>query len=140
VPEARLILAIAAAEDCQVYKIDTIQAFLYCIMGDNVMYTRAPFWWPEPILQGHCLQFLKSIYGTLQARVSISLFAACLWTTMMHITTSTKPTDKFLREYSKDFDINGGSLIKTFLGMEVDQDNKTIKIHLNHYVLTEYKD
>ncbi len=33
--------------------------------------------------------------------------------------------------------------MKTFLGMEVAQDNKTIKPHLDHYVhemLTEYKD
>ena len=33
--------------------------------------------------------------------------------------------------------------MKTFLGMEAEQDNKTIKLHLDHYVhemLAEYKD
>ena len=37
-PEARLILAIAAAEGCSVYKTDTSQAFLYGSMGDDVVY------------------------------------------------------------------------------------------------------
>ena len=64
---------------------------------------------------------------------------------MMHTTTSTKLKDEFLRKYSKDFNITGGGLMKTFLGimMEVKQDNKTIKLHLDHYVhkmLAEYKD
>ena len=62
---------------------------------------------------------------------------------MMHTTTSTKLKDEFLRKYSKDFNITGGGLMKTFLGMEVEQDNKTIKLHLDHYVqemLAEYKD
>ena len=66
-PEARLILAIAAAEGCLAYKTDTSQAFLYGSMGDDVVYIRDPDWWPEPIPVGHCLQLLKSIYGTRQA-------------------------------------------------------------------------
>ena len=59
-PEARLILAIAAAEGCSVYKTDTSQAFLYGSMGDDVVYIKAPDWWPEPIPEGYCLQLLKS--------------------------------------------------------------------------------
>ena len=64
--EAWLILAIAAAEGCLVYKTDTSQAFLYSSMGDDMVYIRALDWWPEPIpeLEGHCLQLLKSTYGT----------------------------------------------------------------------------
>ncbi len=50
-----------------VYKTDMSQAFLYCSMGDDVVYIEAPDWWPEPIPEGHYLQLLKSIYGTLQA-------------------------------------------------------------------------
>ncbi len=46
---------------------------------------------------------------------------------MIHTTTSNKLKDEFLRKYSKDFNITGGGLMKTFLGMEVKQDNKTIK-------------
>jgi hypothetical protein len=45
-------------------------------------------------------------------------------------------------KYSKDFEITGGSLMKTFLGMEVEQSGKTIKLHLDCYiqqVLAEYK-
>ena len=37
-PEAQLILAIATAEDCLVYKTDTRQACLYGSMGDDVVY------------------------------------------------------------------------------------------------------
>ncbi len=60
--EALLLLAIAAAEGCSVYKTD-----MYGSMGEDVVYIKAPDWWPEPIPKGHCLQLLKSIYGTLQA-------------------------------------------------------------------------
>jgi hypothetical protein len=65
--ESRLLLAIAAAEGCSVYKTDTSQAFLYGSMETDVVYIRALDWWPEPIPEGHCLQLLKSIYGTRQA-------------------------------------------------------------------------
>ncbi len=44
---------------------------------------------------------------------------------MMHTRTSTKLKDSFLRKYFKDFKIIGGSLMETFLGMEVKKDNKT---------------
>jgi hypothetical protein len=53
---------------------------------------------------------------------------------LMYTTTSTKLKDEFLRKYSKDFNITGGGLMKTFLGMEVEQDNTTIKLHLDHLV------
>jgi hypothetical protein len=43
-PEARLLLAIAAAEGCSVYKTDTSQAFLYSSMGDDVVYIEASDW------------------------------------------------------------------------------------------------
>ncbi len=46
-------------------------------------------------------------------------------------------------EVQKDFNITGGGLRKMFLGMKVEQDNKTIKLHLDHHVhemLTKYKD
>ncbi len=39
--EARLLLAIAAAEGCLVYKTDTSQAFLYGSMENDVVYIRA---------------------------------------------------------------------------------------------------
>ncbi len=36
--ESRLVLAIAAAEGCSVYKTDTSQAFLYGSMENDVVY------------------------------------------------------------------------------------------------------
>jgi hypothetical protein len=61
---------------------------------------------------------------------------------MMHVPTCDKLRDKFLTLYQKDFEITGGGLMETFLGMEVEQQSKVIKLHLNSYiheVLTEYK-
>ena len=49
--------------------------------------------------------------------------------------------DEFLALYKKDFEIAGGDKMETFLGMAVEQKNKSIKIHLDNYikdVLTEY--
>ncbi len=53
---------------------------------------------------------------------------------VMHTTTSTKLRDEFLRKYSNDFNITGRCFMNTFLGMEVEQDNKMIKLHLDNYV------
>ncbi len=40
---------------------------------------------------------------------------------MMHVPTSDNLRDEFLAPYQKDFEITGGGLIKTFLGIEVEQ-------------------
>jgi hypothetical protein len=61
---------------------------------------------------------------------------------MMHISSCDELKKEFMDKYSKDFEITGGGLIKTFLGMEVEQSGKTIKLHLDCYiqqVLAEYK-
>ncbi len=65
--EARLLLALAAAEGAKVIKTDTKRAYLYWDMGDDVVYIRPPDWWPEPIPEGHIFLVLKIIYGTRQA-------------------------------------------------------------------------
>jgi hypothetical protein len=65
--EARLLLAPAAANGDKIIKTDTKQAYLYCDMGDGVVYIRPPDWWPQPIPEGHVLLLLESIYGTLHA-------------------------------------------------------------------------
>ncbi len=62
--EARLLLALAAANGDKVIKTYTKQAYLYCDMGDDVVYIRPPDWWPEPVPEGHVLLLLKSMYGT----------------------------------------------------------------------------
>ena len=37
-------------------------------------------------------------------------------------------------KYSKDFDITGGTLMESFLGMEVEQWNGEIRLHLDKYI------
>jgi hypothetical protein len=61
---------------------------------------------------------------------------------MMHISSCDELKKEFMDKYSKDFEITGGDLMKTFLGMEVKQSGKTIKLHLDCYiqqVLAGYK-
>ena len=61
---------------------------------------------------------------------------------MMHISSSDELKKGFMEKYSKDFQITGGGLMKTFLGMEVEQRGKTTKLHLDCYiqqVLSGYK-
>ena len=65
--EAKLLLALAAANGAKVVKTDTKRASLYGDMGDDGAYIRQPDWWSEPIPEGHVLLLLKSIYGTRQA-------------------------------------------------------------------------
>ncbi len=137
----------------------------------DVVYIRASDWWPEPIPEGHCLQLLKSIYGTRQAarrwhkHISAWMEAnGCLAENsektifmkhegnhfiihgllvddMMHIATNNKLKNEFMEKYSRDFNITGGGLMKTFLGMKIEQSNRSIKLHLDHYIremLNEY--
>ena len=62
---------------------------------------------------------------------------------MMHIYTSDAMKDEFSALYKKDFEITGGGKMETFLGMAVEQKDKSIRIHLDNYikdVLTEYSD
>ena len=60
---------------------------------------------------------------------------------MMQIYTSDEMKDEFLALYKKDFEITGGCKMETFLGMAFEQKEKSVKIHLDNYimdVLTEY--
>ena len=61
---------------------------------------------------------------------------------MMHIPTCDKLKQEFMAKYSKDFDITGGGLMETFLGMQVEQSENEIRLHLDNYIretLDEYK-
>ncbi len=40
--EARLLLVLAAANGAKIVKTDTKQAYMYCDMGDDVVYIRPP--------------------------------------------------------------------------------------------------
>ncbi len=55
----------------------------------------------------------------------------------------TNSATSFLELYQKDFEITGGGLMETFLGMEVEQPGEVIKLHLDSYiqeVLKDYKE
>ncbi len=53
---------------------------------------------------------------------------------MMHIATNNKLKNEFMEKYSRDFNITGEGFIETFLGMEIEQSNRLIKHHVDHYV------
>ena len=65
--EARLLLALAAANGAKVVKTDTKQVYLYGDMGNYVVYIRPPDSVDRAGLEGHVFLLLKSIYGTRQA-------------------------------------------------------------------------
>ena len=61
----------------------------------------------------------------------------------MHVPTCDKLSAEFLELYQKDIEITGRGLMETFLGMEVEQPGKVIKLHLDSYiqeVLKDYKE
>ena len=140
---------------------------------DEEVYIRPPDWWPEPVPEGHVLLLLKSMYGTKQAarrwHIRISdwmeqngypavnsektifmkrqgsefIIHGLFVDDMMHVPTCDKLRDEFLELYQRDFEITGGGLMETFLGMEVEQPGKVIRMHLDTYiqtVLDEYKE
>ncbi len=45
---------------------------------------------------------------------------------MIYIATNNKLKNEFMEKYSRDFNITGGGLMKTFLGMEIEQSNRSI--------------
>ncbi len=53
---------------------------------------------------------------------------------MMHVPTCDKLLDEFPELCKKDFEITGGGLMATFLGMEVEQPGKVIRLHLDSYI------
>ncbi len=58
---------------------------------------------------------------------------------MMRIATNNKLKNEFMEKYSRDFNINGGGFMKMFLGMEIEQSNRSIKMHHVREMLNEYK-
>ena len=61
---------------------------------------------------------------------------------MQHTSTSQALMDEFMHAYSRDFEITGGEIMTTFLGLQVDHVNSEIHMHMDHYVetvLNEYK-
>jgi hypothetical protein len=59
------------------------------------------------------------------------------------IPTSQKLKDEFEALYTADFDVTGGGIMTTFLGLEVEQSDDGISLHLDTYIkelVEEYKD
>ena len=170
--EWRLLAAIAAANKTYMIKYDTTQAFLYGDVVED-LYTRAPDWWPELIPEGHCLKLKKNIYGTRQAARAWHLKLSTWieghqylpvnnektifmkWDGddfILHgifvddfasIPTSEKLKLEFEELYAADFDFTGGKVMDSFLGLEVEQSEDGIKLHLDTYVaelLEEYRE
>ncbi len=51
---------------------------------------------------------------------------------MRHVPICAEFRDGFMTKYKKYFDITGGGLMETFLGMEVKQIGSVIKLHLDN--------
>jgi hypothetical protein len=61
---------------------------------------------------------------------------------MMHVPTSDPLKHEFMGKYIRGFDITGGGLMETFLGMQVEQSQGKICLHRDTFireVLEEYK-
>ena len=157
-------MSIAAQNGLKVFKSDTKQAFLNGEKGEEQVYVSAHDWWPEPVLEGHALMLMKSMYGTRQAarqwHVLISTWTeqhgflsvnsektmfmkrkGKLWIMhglfvddMPHASTCEKLKIQFLQEYKRDFDITEEDILSTFLGMEVKQTKHSIKLHFDTYI------
>ena len=66
--EVRLMTEIAAGHWCNIYKTDTKQAFLYDdLENDEPIYIALPDCWLEPVPEGHVLQLLTAVSGTVRA-------------------------------------------------------------------------
>jgi hypothetical protein len=169
--EVRLLVAIAAQRGATMYKYDTSQAFLYGDV-DEELYARAPDWWPELVPEGHCLRLRKNIYGTRQAarawhlRLSTwmeeneylpvnnektifmkwegqeFILIGVFVDDFSAIPTTQKLKIEFETLYAKEFDMTGGTPMESFLGLEVEQGNDGISLHLDTYIqelIDEYR-
>ena len=61
---------------------------------------------------------------------------------MSTIPTSDHLKEDFMTLYSADFDVTGGDLMQSFLGLEVEQLEGCIKLHLDTYIqelIAEYQ-
>ena len=53
---------------------------------------------------------------------------------MSTIPTSDHLKEEFMALYSADFDVTGEDLMQSFLGLEVEQQEGCIKLHLDTYI------
>jgi len=161
--EVRLLVAIAAQHGATIYKYDTSQAFLYGDVDED-LYARAPDWWPEPVPEGYCLQLRKNIYGTRQAarawHVRLStwmeehgylpvnnektifmkwddedfIIHGVFVDDLATIPTSQRLKEEFETLSATVFEVTGVGAITSFLGLEVEQEDDGIVLHLDTYI------
>ncbi len=53
-----------------------------------------------------------------------------------HASTSQALMDEFMAKYSRDFEITGGEVMSTFLGLQVDHANEEIPMHISIWTTT----
>jgi len=53
---------------------------------------------------------------------------------MQHTSTSQALMDEFMEAYARDFEITGGDVMSSFLGLQVDHVNSEIHLHMDMYV------
>ncbi len=56
--EVRLFIAIAAKHRLNLFKSDTMQAFLNGDIGDEKIFVCPPDWWPEHVPHGYALELM----------------------------------------------------------------------------------
>ncbi len=50
------------------------------------------------------------------------------------VPTSEKLKEEFASLYSADFDVTGGALMESFVGLEVEQSEEGTRLHLDTYI------
>ena len=53
---------------------------------------------------------------------------------MQHTSTSQALIDEFMEAYARDFEITGGEVMRTFLGLQVEHVDSEIHLHMDTYV------
>ena len=106
-PEVRLLAAIAAENNANMYSTDTTQAFLYGEMGDDEdVYVEPPDWWFDPIPEGYVFRLKKAIYGTKQAARRWHTKISTWMETNEYLPANSEKT-VFIKRSGDDFIIHG---------------------------------
>ncbi len=157
--EVSLMVAIAAQHGAKMYKTDTTQAFLYGYVEED-LFVRAQTGGRNLFQRDTASTLKKNIYGTLQAarawHLRISgwmkshgypainsektmfmkwdgddfILHGLFMDDMSTILTSDHFKEEIMALDSADFDVTGGDLMQSFLGLEVEQLDGCIKLHL----------
>ena len=158
--DLRLLLALAAVENYEIYQTDIVQAFLYGELEENVdIYIEPPARYPCP--EGQVLKLNRAIYGLHQAPVRFKKelnewFMSQKYTTandaqtvwfkrgignliiihllytddFLHFTNCKSLFLDFQRKFKDRFDTKTGNL-DSYLGTRIIQDRSKLSIEFN---------